>query len=1212
MRRFAISFLLVVLAASARAQFDTATVLGTVTDPSGAVVAHSNVVLRNTATSVEQTAATDDRGEFRFVDISIGSYELKVTVQGFQPAAAKFELTVGARQRVDVQLKVAATSTSVTATAEAAQLETDSSEHGQVVAAREIAALPLNGRNYSQLVELSTGVVPSPSNLSDNYGAREGAFNINGLRSVYTNYLLDGADNNFYGTSNQGFSNEVVQLAPDSVAEFRVVTNNESAEFGRAGGATINVVTKYGTNKLHGGVWEYLRNTNLDAEGFFKPDVGGKPSLHRNQFGGNFGGPIKKDKLFYFLDYEGYRQTSSSTDQNQLPSCAERGQAGTTTCGAALGYYLIDNTDTGTANPSGAPYLPVSNPCNYNYLAAHPTTDPNLCNTQTDFGIGLGAAGSGAQAAYGGTQYLNGQIPASAVIPFAASSNGGLLSYLPSPTNTNAYNSSFPYNYIVLEPQTYNKDKGDAKIDWTPSEKMRLFVRYSQSRENVVSPGSIPGVAGDNGDGQIYAPIKNIVGGATWTINTVSVLEARFGFSTMQAGKKPIEAGGPSMQALFNIPGLPTDPQYTGGVTYQYFIDGGWTSLGRLWTSPQYQNPSLWDPKANYTRLMGSHSLKAGVEYQMLHVAQQDLHPVMGGNVYTESNYGAGYGYYNGLYGPLTGPVTSENTRMFDYANFLLGYQAEMGLASPTISQLRSWGWAGYLQDDWRATRRLTLNMGLRYEFNTPIYEASNQLANFVPATPFTGAVPTTIQTGTIVQASSSNRYTINPNTADFGPRFGASYEVDAKTVIRGGYGISYSHWNRVGSNYLSMNPPNGVVALQVSIPGTGLYNNVQSGFPANMVSPTNYNPAFDTLQYMPPNSPDTQVRSWFFGVQRDLTHDWLLDLSYVGNHGLNEIIVNDINQAPTGGALPLDLAAEAGVATYPVRVPYANFSMIAGILPWATSDYDGLQTKVEKRFSNGLYLLESFTWSKAIDIAPQALDGGGNCDNCGNGIPSVQNIYNVAADRGISAYNHPFVNTTTAVWSLPIGKGQWLLPTANRVLDEFVGGWQATGIVSGRSGDPLDFDYRPGPTSDQSVSPLTPVDGRNAYRPNINGSAIASSKSYLQYLNVTSFSAPATAPPTGSTTYNIFGNMPRNSIRGYDYWDVDMGLSKDFAITERSHLQLRAEAFNLFNHTNFGDPNTQVPDTGAALVQGQTGSFGVISSALPQRVLQVAGKITF
>ena len=479
---------------------------------------------------------------------------------------------------------------------------------------------------------------------------------------------------------------------------------------------------------------------------------------------------------------------------------------------------------------------------------------------------------------------------------------------------------------------------------------------------------------------------------------------------------------------------------------------------------------------------------------------------------------------------------------MLDYADFLFGYQALIGLASPTVSQLRSWGWAGYLQDDWKVNHKLSLNLGLRYEFDTPIYEANNLLANFNPSNP---TVP--------IQASSSNRYTINPNTRDFGPRFGVSFAADDKTVIRGGFGISYSHWNRVGSNYLSMNPPNGVVALQVAAPSTADYSNVQSGFPANMVSPTNFSPWFDTMQYMPPSSPDTQVRSWFFGVQRDLTHSWLLDLTYVGNYGLNEIIVNDINQATTAGSAPLNLSLGGTASTS--RVPYAYNYTVAGILPEAYSDYDGLQAKVEKRFSQGLYLLESFTWSKDIDIAAQALDGGGNCDNCGNGIPSVQNIYNVAGDRGISAYNHPLVNTTTLVWTLPVGKGQLLLPNASRLLDEFVGGWQATGIVQGRSGDPLDFAYNP--NNDQAVSPLTSVDGRNSYRPNISGAGVAAHRTldpdgYPQYLNVAAFSSPALAPPSGSTTFNAFGDYPRNSIRGYDYWDVDMGLSKDFALTER------------------------------------------------------------
>ena len=491
MRRFAIYFLLLVLAASARAQFDTATVLGTVTDPSGAVVARGNVVLRNTATAVEQTAVTDDRGEFRFVDVSIGSYELKVTAQGFQGGCGKVRPDRGrAAARGCATEGGAVTSTSVTTTAEAAQLETESSEHGQVVDAREIAALPLNGREYSQLVELSTGVVPSPSNLSDSYGAREGAFNINGLRSVYTNYLLDGVDNNFYGTSNQGFSNEVVQLAPDSVAEFRVVTNNESAEYGRAGGATINVVTKYGTNELHGGAWEYLRNTNLDAEGFFLPDVGGKPALHRNQFGGNFGGPIKKDKLFFFLDYEGYRQTQSSTDQNQLPSCAERGQAGTTTLRRRrCGYYLIDDTDTANRESLGAPYLPVGDPCPYN---AGQELGATSIRTYFDLGTRIARAVP-RQAAVGGTQYLNGQIPASAVIPFAASTNGGLLSYLPSPTNTNRTTapSHTTTSFLIPKPTTRTR----ATPRWT-GRRARTCGSSSATRKagsNVIDPGSIPG-----------------------------------------------------------------------------------------------------------------------------------------------------------------------------------------------------------------------------------------------------------------------------------------------------------------------------------------------------------------------------------------------------------------------------------------------------------------------------------------------------------------------------------------------------------------------------------------------------------------------------------------------------------------------------------------------------------------------------------------------
>jgi hypothetical protein len=1193
MRRLAVFVLLLVFAAGARAQFDTATVLGTVTDPSGAVVPRCQVALHNTATGAHSTSTTDDRGEFRFVDIAIGPYRLEVTAKGFQPAAAGFELTVGAHQRVDVSLKVATAATTVTTTADVTQLETESSERGQVVNEREIAELPLNGREYSQLVELTAGVVPNQNQLAEGYTQREGSFNINGLRSVFNNYMLDGLDNNMYGTSNQGFSNQVVQLSPDAVQEFQVVTNNMSAEYGRSGGATINVVTRYGTNQVHGRAWEFVRNTDFDATGFFKPDPNAagqivKPALHQNQFGGTLGGPIKKDKLFFFMDYEGFRQSKSFTDTATLPTTAERGSpAGG--AGMPTANYIIDNPGVGSG------YLPVDNPCPYvGPIGGPQTVAPNVnpCNSATMFGVGLGAGPPGLQAFFGGTQYLNPPfaaapgIPASAVIDYAKR----VLAELPPTTNNNQNN-----NYIVLHPNTFNRDKGDLKTDFDARKNLRLFTRYSQASFNAFDPGTIQGPAGEGGDGNVYAPVIEIVGGATWTINAKSLLEARFGFSRMKAGKTPPLAGGPSMAQQFGITGLPTDPQYTGGITYEYFSDGGLTNLGRLWTSPQYQNPTLWNPKLNYTRMLPRHTLKVGLEYTMLHVAQQDLHPVMGGDVYGAQM--SGYGYYNGLYYAISpslyGGHTAQTNKMYDYADFLLGYRTEIGLSNSPIANIRDWGWDGYIQDDWKVNQRLTVNLGLRYEYATPLYEANNQLSNFNPTSQ------------TMVLASSGDPYTVDPNKKDLGPRLGAAYSIAHNTVLRGGFGISYSHWNRTGSSYLTQNAPFGISAMRMVYPSLPTYLNTEASFPANMISATNYNPLEVAIQYMPRNSPDTQVRSWFFSVQRDLGHSLLLDLAYVGNTGLNEVIINDINQAnvmqPTTCTTATESSPKSGCITnFQSRVPYPNFTSILGTLPWASSNYQGLQAKVEKRFTSGLYLLDSFTWSKSIDMAAQAQDGSGGCDNCGNYIPSVQNIYNVKADRGISADNRPLLNVTSLVWSLPIGQGHWLGNGMNRAWNTVLGGWQMTDIFQARSGDPLTFAYSP--DTDTQVSPLITISGRNSYRPNQSGPALAANKSYQGYFNTANFSTPEPYAP--------FGNSPRNAVSGPGFWQLDTGLTKDFALTEKTHLQIRGEAFNITNRTNFGEPNTMY--SGSCPTSTPCNSFGVITSTLPARELQMAAKIVF
>src|SRR3954468_324441 len=313
----------VLAAACCFAQFDSAAVLGTVRDPTGSVIANAKITLRNVNTAVTAATRTNSSGEYEFVTVRIGDYKVTAEAPGFSSAATDtFNVAVSARQRVDLTLQVGATTESITVTGAAAVVESDSTDKGQVVNSEVIVNMPLNGRAYSDLSLLAPGVQRSA--LSSAGDPREGSFNVNGLPSSQNNFIMDGVDNNSYGTSNQGFSNQVVQLSPDAVKEFKVQTNNYSAEYGRAGGAVINASMRSGTNQLHGSLYEYLRNTDLNAVGFFKPVNNIKPVYQQNQFGGTIGGPIKRDKLFFFADYEGYRRIRKTLQFATLPTVAQR------------------------------------------------------------------------------------------------------------------------------------------------------------------------------------------------------------------------------------------------------------------------------------------------------------------------------------------------------------------------------------------------------------------------------------------------------------------------------------------------------------------------------------------------------------------------------------------------------------------------------------------------------------------------------------------------------------------------------------------------------------------------------------------------------------------------------------------------------------------------------------------------------------------------
>lgn len=330
--RLVISLLAVfLLAPTAFAQFDTATVLGTVTDAAGSAIPGATITLKNSATGVTATAQTDENGNYQFFNVKIGQYQVAAEAQGFSRGLAEnIQVTVNARQRVDLALKAGAVTETVNISADAAQLlETETSVRGQIINRQQIVNLPLNGRAYADLALLSPGVRKSVLNNQDS-GGRDASFNVNGLRSSLNNFIIDGVDNNSYGTSNQGFSNQVVQASPDAVQEFQVQTNNFSAEFGRAGGAVINASLRSGTNEFHGSVYDFVRNTSLNATGFFKPTRGQKPVLIQNQFGGTIGGPIIKDRTFFFADYEGFRRITRTLQFGTVPTAAQRnGQLGT-------------------------------------------------------------------------------------------------------------------------------------------------------------------------------------------------------------------------------------------------------------------------------------------------------------------------------------------------------------------------------------------------------------------------------------------------------------------------------------------------------------------------------------------------------------------------------------------------------------------------------------------------------------------------------------------------------------------------------------------------------------------------------------------------------------------------------------------------------------------------------------------------------------------
>ena len=1157
--------------AAALAQFENGSIVGTIRDGSGAVISGATVTVTSVDTGIVSTRTTNDNGDYEVPDLRVGQYNVAVTKAGFaQAKATDITVSVASRQRIDLTLRVGDTTTTVEVTGISLQVETDTSQRGQIITQYQSAALPLVSRNYSDLLGLVTGVRQAPTaatTSSISSLVRAGAYNVNGQRSMFNNFLLDGMDNNAYGESNQGFDNQIIAVPPDSVAQFSVVTNNESAEYGRSSGATINTASAGGTNRFHGLVYEFIRNTDLNAAGFFKPNTVSntghvipfqKPTFNRNQFGMNFGGPILTNKLFFFLDYEGFRQTLRPLSVLTLPTQNQlNGDL----------VVAVRNPLTGAVYQAGTP-IPQG--------AINPLSRQIISAFQ--------------------------QIPG---LPVSGVASTGLASN----------------NYAVQAPFTDNADKGDLRLDYQQDQNNSWFLRISDRKENGVNHPTIPLPLDGQTNGTIRVLDQQIALGYTHLIGANKILDARLGLSRTKAGKYTLSIGDNSI----SVPGLPSNPVVAGGLPSIGI--SSFTGFGRQSTNPQWQNPSLLDPRVNFTWARGKHSLKFGYEYEHIWMAVNDNNPLYG-----SFTYNGGYSACPSSGGKPTLSNCTNTTTVADnyWADFLFGTTNAYSLANYFVAHLRQTIQSAYAQDDWRVTPKLTLNLGLRWEYGSPYSEQENQISNFDPVSQTVlTTTPGAVAGNGITPFRGSGVYgrtLVNPDLNDFAPRIGFAYAPMPNTAIRGGYGISYVHYTRAGSgDILAINAPQ---ALFVSVPqqtpttsnqcpngapSTSCYVTADQGFPSTLS--TTFNPATDNITWIPRDTRDSYVQNYFISVQRELSRNILLDIAYVGNHGLK-----------LQGFLNANQLNPSVITNGNFTRPFSNWkSDITQARNGFYSNYNALQARYEQRMVAGLTLLNSFTWSHALDNASASLEGN---------TPSPQDANNLRADYAQSDYNLPVSNVASLVYELPVGHGRRFLSDSNGVVDSLLGGWQVSAINTAQAGTPFNLTYTANAANSLSPQISATYRGANEYRPNIvpgqkvtqGRSSRAANSGYVNYINYNAFVLPPTKDAAGNLL-SPFGNASRNPGRTPVFNETDLSLNKRFSTPiETLKVEFRSEFYNIFNHTNLYLPNTiggtlgtttQTLGAGAtapasAIAGGVPTTGGQITSTFEPRIIQFGVKVMF
>ncbi len=1241
----------VLLAPCAFGQVDEGSITGLVQDPTGALIPNAKVTLLNTDQGLSQTTNTDSSGVYTFSPVRIGNYSVSATAPGFSVTTQQHvNVAVSQNVRVNIELKTGAATETVEVTTAPPQMQTEDASVGQVINEQSVNNLPLNGRNFTFLAQLAAGVNTPQADTRGN--AANGAFAANGLRPAQNNYLLDGIDNNSDNVDFLNGTNFVVLPPPDAIQEFKVQTSDFSAELGRAAGAVLNATVKSGTNGIHGAVWEFFRNDVLDAADWFEDNNGVKKGeLRWNQFGGSIGGPVIKNKIFYFGDYQGFRRVQGNTQSGiGVPTVLQRNS----------GYSNL--SELVSANASSAaradalgrliPVGTVLDPATTRAVTAgtvDPVTGIAAATTgyvRDPFGVGTCTGGTISLAACPG---LN-QIPGARIDPNAVK----LLNLFPLPTSSGV-SSNF-----TDSPNLYqHSNQFDVRGDFDASDKDQVFVRASYWDNPQFIPGPFTGIADGGGFQEGVQTAKSFQGVAAYThlFTPTTVNVARVGWDHLHTSRFGPEGSTYGIPAQYGIPDIPQVDNNGGLPAFSF---GGLQTLGGNSFLPSDETTQTTQVVDDFSKVYGAHSFKMGVEYQ--HVVFNTLQPAWSHGQFdydgTFTDIPNNNGSTTGIAQFILPPTAATVPNGVNYS----GGSDDVRSSNINKTYDERAYFATYFQDDWKVSPKLTLNLGLRWEYFGPINETNGGQANFVPHGRNNSGVPTFIipasgkdnreLSSTANNPSlagngftdllakdgiallSTNQYgqgLLKPQYNNFAPRFGFAYEVTPRLVVRGGAGLFWNAFENqgygpnIGENYpfvynFSYTPivPNGspsglstVAPTSYGTPyatcataGPGQTATFESGFSCHSFTPLDVNASQIGLQGLQFNFVDPSTVAANLSFQYAITHSISAQVAYVMTKADN--LQMNLGANNVTALLPYNASATGPVGGGPLgQEPFPDFGGGSTGRMIGASVYNGLQTKLEQQFSNGLNYLLTYTYSNTLTDAGDLLNGG---SLNGARAPDVPG-FGVRGDWSKASFNITNVFHFSGGYELPFGKGKKYLTNSSKLENGVLGGWMINWIVTLQGGQPLSLGCPTGTTTGTGCNDVT-VPGQSPdlgikVRPSASGHLtpywLGNPKAFQQPCQLGDNYQPIENSPAGCvplTGFGVLGNRP-GTTTGPSYHDFDFSTFKNIPITERFSMQFRAEFFNIINHPNFNAPG--FGGNGVVAISNSTNfnntNFGAIGS---------------